>query len=70
MNYNTRNDTDMSSTLQNGYLSSGIGLLNSHTLPQDNESSKLNEMNIIFDNEDVNGDYFYMNIYTGSARLS
>ena len=33
MNDNTRNDTGMNATLQNGYLSSGIGLLNSHTLP-------------------------------------
>ena len=29
--------TDMNETFHNGYMSSGIGLLNSHTLPQDNE---------------------------------
>ena len=36
MNYNDRNDTDMNDNLQNGDVSSGIGLLNSHTHPQDN----------------------------------
>ena len=56
----------MNDTLQNGDIGSGIGLLKSHTLPKDKESSKLNEMNIIFDNGDVNGDYCYMNSYTGS----
>ena len=55
------NDTDMNDNLQNGYMSSGIGLLNSHTLPQDNESSKLNKNNMSFEN----GDYFYMNSFTG-----
>ena len=55
MNDNTRNDTDMNDTLQNGDLSSGIGLLNIHTLPQYNESSDLNEMNMSVDNGDVNG---------------
>ena len=46
-------------------MSSGIGLLNSHTLPQYNESSKLNEMNISVYNCDVNGAYCYMNSSTG-----
>ena len=36
MNYKYRNDTDMNANLQNGDVSSGIGLLNSHTLPQYN----------------------------------
>ena len=47
-------------------MGSGIGLLKIHTLPQNNESSKLNEMNTRVDNGDVNSDYCYMNIYTGS----
>ena len=29
--------TDMNETFHNGYMSSGIGLLNSHNTPQDNE---------------------------------
>ena len=36
MNDNDRIDTDIIETLQNGDVSSLIGLLNSHTLPQDN----------------------------------
>ena len=41
MNDDDMIDTDMNDTLHNGYVSSAIGLINSHTLPQDNESSKL-----------------------------
>ena len=55
----------MNDTLQNGDVSSGIGLLNSHNISQDNESSKLNKMNTSFDNGDVNGDYCYINSSTG-----
>ena len=36
MTYNDRNDTDINDNLKNGYVSSGIGLLNIHTPPQDN----------------------------------
>ena len=64
MNENDSIDTYTDETLQNGDVSSVIGLLNIHTLPQGNESSKLNEMNMSVDNGDVNGDYCYMNIYT------
>ena len=46
----------MNDTLQNIDVSSVIGLLNIHTTPQDNESSKLNEINISVDNFDGNGD--------------
>ena len=35
MNDDYRIDTDINKTLHNGDLISGIGLLNSHTLPQD-----------------------------------
>ena len=66
INYNDRIDTDMNKTLQNGDVSSVIGLLNSHTLPQYNESSQLNDMNMSVDNGDVNGCYFYINSSTGS----
>ena len=65
MNDNDRIDTYMNETLQNENGSSGIGLLNIHTLPQDNVSSKLNEMNMSVDNGYVKGDYFYMNSSTG-----
>ena len=59
MNDNDRIDTNMNETLQNGYVSSGIGLLNIHTLLQANESSNLNEISMSVDNGDVNGDFFY-----------
>ena len=36
MNDNDRIDTDMNDTLHNIDASSGIGLLNSHTIPKDN----------------------------------
>ena len=39
MNYNDISDKDMNDHLQNGDVSSGIGLLNRHTLPQYYESS-------------------------------
>ena len=45
MNYNDRYDTEMNYNLQNGDVSSGIGLTNSHTLPQCNKLSNLNDMN-------------------------
>ena len=37
MNYNDRDDIDINSILQNGDVSSGIGLLNSNNLPQYSE---------------------------------
>ena len=37
MNYNDRIDIDIGETIQNGDVRRGIGLLNSHTLPQDKE---------------------------------
>ena len=66
MNDNYRIDADINETLHHGDVSSGIGLLNSHNIPQDIESSKLDEMNMSFDNGGINGDYFYMNSSTGS----
>ena len=57
----------MNDTLHNGDVSNGIDLLNGHTLPQYNESSKQNEMNTSVENGDVNGDYFYINSYTKSV---
>ena len=61
MNGHYRNDIDMNETLHNVDVTSVIFLLNSHTLPQDNDSSNLNEMNISGETLDVNGDYFYLN---------
>ena len=66
MNVNNSNDTYMNDTVQNGDVSSGIGLINIHTLPQDSELSTLNEVNMSVENGDINGDYFYMNGSTGS----
>ena len=65
MNYNDRNDTYMNANLQNEDVSSGIGLLNSHTIPQYEESSHLNGINTSVENGDVNGDYCYIKIPTG-----
>ena len=67
MNDNDRIDTDMNKNLHNVDVSNGVGLLNSHTPPQDNESIKLTEMNISVDNDDLNGDYCYINSSTGSV---
>ena len=53
MNDNDRNDTYMNDTLQNEYVSSGIGLLNITTLPQYIESSNLNDMNMNVDNGNI-----------------
>ena len=66
MNYNDMYDADMNANLYNGDVSSGIGLLNSHTLTQYKKSSNLNKINIGVRNGDVNGDHFYMNSSTGS----
>ena len=66
MNYNQSNDTYTNATFKNGYVSSGIGLLKIHTLPQDKQSGNFNDMNMNIENVDVNGDYCYMNIYTVS----
>ena len=63
-NDNYSNDTYINDTLQNIDVSSGIGLLNGHTIPQDNESSNFNEMNMSVDNGDVNGAYCYINSST------
>ena len=62
-----RVDTNMNNHLQNGYVISGIGLLNGHILPQNNESSKLNEKNISVDNGDINCEYCCINSYTVSV---
>ena len=44
--YIDNEDTDMNATLKNIDTSSGIGLLSINTLPQYNESSHLNEINM------------------------
>ena len=54
----------MKETLHNGYVSSGIGLLNIHTLPEDNQSIEQNEMNISVDNGYGNGHCCYRNSST------
>ena len=64
MKDNYRINTDMNETLQNGDVSSGIVLLNGHTLPQANKSIKLDDMNMSVYNGDVNDSYIYMNSYT------
>ena len=67
MNDNESIDTDINEILQNVYVSSQIGLLNIHTLPQANKSSKLNGMNMSVYNGDANGEFFHMNSFTGSV---
>ena len=42
-------------------MSSGIGLINSHTIHQFNQSNNLNEMNQGVKNCDISGGNFYMN---------
>ena len=54
----------MNETSQNGDVGSVISLLNIHTLPQDNELIKLNEMHVSVESDYVNGDYCYNNSHT------
>ena len=49
---------EMNDNLQNEYVSSGMFLLNRHTPPQFNESSKLSKMNWGVKNYDAIGDHF------------
>ena len=64
MNYNDRDDMDMNDNLKDGDVSSGIGLINSHTIPQCNKYFNLNGMNWGFKNGDVSGGHYYMNNHT------
>ena len=64
MNYNDIDDMDMNDNLQNGYVSSGIGLINSHTLPQCNKSINSNEMNWGVKMFNVSDGNCYKNIHT------
>ena len=64
MNYNDRYDMEMNYNLQNGDVSSGIGLTNRHTLPQCNKSIRLNEMNWGSKNSYFSGGPCYMNSHT------
>ena len=66
MHYNDRDDNDINANLHNSGVSSGIGLLNIHNLPQDNYSSNLNYMNMSVENGGVNDGYCYMNSSTVS----
>ena len=54
-------DTNINENLHNGYGISVIGLLNSHTLPPYNQSSKLNEINMSVENVYINCDFCYTN---------
>ena len=54
----------MNYNLQNGEVSSGIGLINIQTISQLIESTKLNDMNWGVENCDVSGNNFYMNSHT------
>ena len=65
INYNGWDDRDKNTNLHNGDVSSGIGLLNLHTLPQYKKSSNLNETNMAVENGDVNGGHCYINSPTG-----
>ena len=57
---------DINANLQNGYLSSGIGLINIHILSQCNKSSNLNEMNWDSKDVDISAGNCYMNSHTVS----
>ena len=56
----------MNDKLQNGDVSSVIGLLNSHAIPQDDELINLIAIFISVHNGDVNVIYCYINDSTGS----
>ena len=62
--FNDWNYTDINANLQSVDVSSVMCLLNIHTLPQYNESSPLNEININAINGDFNVGYCYRNSST------
>ena len=64
--YNHMHDMEMNDNIQNGDVSSGIGLTNRHTLPQCNKSIRLNEMNWGSKNSYFSGGPCYMNSHTVS----
>ena len=64
MNYNDIYDMEINANLQNGDVSSGIGLIKIHTLHQCNIPSNLDEMNWSFKNGDFSGGHCYMNSNT------
>ena len=66
MNYNDRYDMEMNYNLHNVDVSSGIGLINSNTPPQFNESSNQDEMNWGVKNYNVSGGHCYTNSNTVS----
>ena len=55
-----RNDIEKNSDLWNGDVSSGICLINSHSLYQFNESSNLNDIIYGVENGAVSGGHFYI----------
>ena len=57
---------DMNDDLQNGCVSSGIGLINSHTLPQCNKWSNSTEINWGVKNINISGGHSYTNSHTPS----
>ena len=57
---------EINANSHNGDVISGIGLINSHSIPQFNESRNLNEMNCGVKNGDVSGSNFYVNSKTVS----
>ena len=64
MNYNEKDDIKMNADLQNVDVISVIGLIQSHTLLQFNESHNLNDMNWGVENGYISGGNCYMNIHT------
>ena len=67
INDNDRIDTHMNENSQSVGLIIWISLLNSHTLPPDNKSSKMDDTNNSVDNGGVNCDYCYINSSTVSV---
>ena len=64
MNDNDNIDTDINDTYHSVDLIIVIGLLNIHNFPQDNQSSKLDYINMIVENGVDNGHYCYIDIST------
>ena len=64
INHNDRDDMKMNTKFQNGDVSSGIGLINRHTITKFKGLIKLNDMNRVVKNGDVGGGNCYMNTHT------
>ena len=64
INSNSSEGIEMNDELMNGDMSSGTGLINTHTLSKFNESSYFNDMYCNVENGNVSGGNYFMIFHT------